>query len=183
MTIGYPGSTSRYLSSGIREMRDAENAPCPSGGGSRDIMTWHMRYDEAAHQIRLSSPKVPTIGRIPSNEQMYRSHRHHQPEEGIRKPASAYGRTVPGYLERKTRFRYAPRLMQSVSAVCVRTCIVGETFRRTSEFSTCHETEHEHGGEGTEEEIEEAGTCSLMITMEWDASLGQKVMAALMKNL
>ena len=29
MTMGYPGSTSRYLSSyGIREMRDAENIPC-----------------------------------------------------------------------------------------------------------------------------------------------------------
>ena len=49
MTIGYPGSTSRYLSSyGIKEMRDAENAPrAQVRGVKQDFMIRHMRADEA----------------------------------------------------------------------------------------------------------------------------------------
>ena len=49
MTIGYPGSTSRYLSSyGIKEMRDAENAPrAQVRGVKQDVMIRHMRADEA----------------------------------------------------------------------------------------------------------------------------------------
>lgn len=49
MTIGYPGSTSRYLSSyGIRERRDADNATrAQVRGVKQDIMIRHMRADEA----------------------------------------------------------------------------------------------------------------------------------------
>ena len=49
MTMGYPGSTSRYLSSyGIRERRDALNAPrAQVRGVKQDVMTRHMRASEA----------------------------------------------------------------------------------------------------------------------------------------
>ena len=49
MTIGYPGSTNRYLSSyGIRERRDAENEPrYKTREIKQDIMIRHMRADEA----------------------------------------------------------------------------------------------------------------------------------------
>ena len=49
MTMGYPGSTERYLSSyGIHEMRDAQNAPRAQVRGiKQDIMIRHMRADEA----------------------------------------------------------------------------------------------------------------------------------------
>jgi hypothetical protein len=49
MTIGYPGSTSRYLSSyGIRERRDALNEPrYQTREVKQDIMIRHMRADEA----------------------------------------------------------------------------------------------------------------------------------------
>ena len=49
MTIGYPGSTSRYLSSyGIKERRDAENEPrYQTREVKQDIMIRHMRADEA----------------------------------------------------------------------------------------------------------------------------------------
>ena len=49
MTIGYPGSTSRYLSSyGIQERRDAENTPMyQTREIKQDIMIRHMRADEA----------------------------------------------------------------------------------------------------------------------------------------
>ena len=49
MTIGYPGSTERYLSSfGIREMRDADNTTrAQVRGVKQDIMIRHMRADEA----------------------------------------------------------------------------------------------------------------------------------------
>ena len=49
MTIGYPGSTSRYLSSyGIKERRDAENEPrYKTREVKQNIMIRHMRADEA----------------------------------------------------------------------------------------------------------------------------------------
>ena len=49
MIMGYPGSTSRYLSSyGIQERRDAQNAPrAQVRGVKQDIMLRHMRADEA----------------------------------------------------------------------------------------------------------------------------------------
>ena len=49
MTIGYPGSTSRYLSSyGIKEMRDAENsARVQVRGIKQEIMKRHMNASEA----------------------------------------------------------------------------------------------------------------------------------------
>lgn len=49
MTIGYPGSTSRYLSSyGIKERRDAQNEPMyKTREVKQDVMIRHMRADEA----------------------------------------------------------------------------------------------------------------------------------------
>ena len=49
MTIGYPGSTERYLSSyGIQEMRDASNATrAQVRGVKQEVMIRHMRADEA----------------------------------------------------------------------------------------------------------------------------------------
>lgn len=49
MTVGYPGSTERYLSSyGIQEMRDCENDPRQQVRGVRQqVMLRHMRASEA----------------------------------------------------------------------------------------------------------------------------------------
>ena len=49
MTIGYPGSTERYLSSyGIQQMRDAENTVrAQVRGVKQDVMIKHMRASEA----------------------------------------------------------------------------------------------------------------------------------------
>ncbi len=49
MIMGYPGSTSRYLSSyGIKERRDAMNAPrAQVRGVKQEVMLRHMRADEA----------------------------------------------------------------------------------------------------------------------------------------
>lgn len=48
MTMGYPGSTQRYLSSyGIKEMRDAENLPrWQTREVKQEVMLRHMRADE-----------------------------------------------------------------------------------------------------------------------------------------
>ena len=49
MTIGYPGSTNRYLSSfGIRERRNASNEPMAQARGVKQEVMWrHMTADEA----------------------------------------------------------------------------------------------------------------------------------------
>ena len=69
MTMGYPGSTERYLSSyGIHEMRDAQNAPRAQVRGiKQDIMILHMRADEAVRlKYDYKYAQAPTTGRIPS---------------------------------------------------------------------------------------------------------------------
>lgn len=49
MTMGYPGSTERYLSSyGIQQMRDCQNEPrAQVRGVKQEVMQKHMRADEA----------------------------------------------------------------------------------------------------------------------------------------
>ena len=49
MTMGYPGSTNRYLSSyGIKERRDAINEPTAQVRGvKQEVMTRHMRASGA----------------------------------------------------------------------------------------------------------------------------------------
>ena len=62
MTLGYPGSTNRYLSSyGIKEMRDAQNAsPRTSAGVKQEIMIRHMRADEAV-RIKYDSKYASSL--------------------------------------------------------------------------------------------------------------------------
>ncbi len=61
MTIGYPGSTQRYLSSyGIKQMRDCENAVRAQARGiKQEIMRRHMNADEAV-RIKYDSKYAPS---------------------------------------------------------------------------------------------------------------------------
>ncbi len=56
MTVGYPGSTSRYLSSyGIREMRDAENAPRAQVRGVKQEVMWRRMQESDAVRIKYET--------------------------------------------------------------------------------------------------------------------------------
>ena len=88
MTIGYPGSTERYLSSyGIKQMRDCRELRAGPGArretGNHDQA--HACQRGRAHQVRQQvCPEFQLLEELHRHEQMHRLHRHHQPEGGLR---------------------------------------------------------------------------------------------------
>ena len=102
MTIGYPGSTSRYLSSyGIKERRDAENEPrYRTREVKQNIMIRHMRADEAVrikYDSKYASSSnywknsigmnkcIDSIGLIQQKAQYEQKIRHYQDSTGFLK--------------------------------------------------------------------------------------------------
>ena len=186
MTIGYPGSTERYLSSyGIREMRDADNATrAQVRGVKQDIMIRHMRADEAV-RIKYDSKYaqssnywknsigmnkcIDSIGII-TQKQEY--------EARIRQWQDS-----TGYLQDKLNFddmarMYANRLQDRRAFM-----YWVETFGNTNEFCT----RAMRLSRGMEVKGPEAKPKKQYIEFEdnsdaWDEALDREVFAALLKN-
>ena len=139
MTMGYPGSTSRYLSSyGIRERRDAQNAPMAQVRGvKQEVMIKHMRADEAV-RIKYDSKYaqsanywknsigmnkcIDSVGLIKEKAEFEKRIRHYQDSTGYLK-----GKLDFNLMERL----YAERLDAVRSFMNFR-----ETFMRTNELTT-----------------------------------------------
>jgi len=139
MTIGYPGSTERYLSSyGIREMRDAENEPrYKVRGVKQDVMLRHMRANEAV--------------RIKYDSKYAQSSNYWKNAIGMNKCIDSIG-----LIDQKKRFENRIRIWQDNTGILrdkldfdkmailynkrfdvMRAYIFWmETFRRTNEFTT-----------------------------------------------
>ena len=117
MTVGYPGGTSRYLSSyGIREMRDAENAVRAQVRGiKQDIMRRHMdqstsvriKYESAyAHSSNYwknaigMNKCIDSIGIIRQKEVYETQIREWQDSTGFLKGKLDFGKLARLYAER-----------------------------------------------------------------------------------
>lgn len=186
MTMGYPGSTSRYLSSyGIQEMRDAENTPrAQVRGVKQEVMKKHMRASEAV-RIKYDSKYaqsanywknsigmnkcIDSIGIISQKQEYENRIRQWQDETGYLKGKLDFD---------KLRSLYAKR------AENVRTLMYWtETFRRTNEFSTRAirvSTGMEAKGQKNKpkkmyHEFDDNSN-------EWDEALDKEVLAVLLKN-
>lgn len=186
MTIGYPGSTSRYLSSyGIREMRDADNATrAQVRGVKQDIMIRHMRADEAV-RIKYDSKYaqssnywknsigmnkcIDSIGIINQKKAYENRIQAWQDSTGFLRDSLDFKRLAKYYGDRfddRRAFMYW-----------------AETFIRTNEFTT--RARRLNAGmevKGSEDkpkkqymEFEDNGD-------EWDEALDKEVFAALLKN-
>ena len=138
MTIGYPGSTERYLSSyGIREMRDADNATrAQVRGVKQDIMIRHMRADEAV-RIKYDSKYAQSSNYWKNSIGMNKC----IDSIGIIKQKEEYEARIrqwqdsTGYLQDKLNFddmarMYANRLQDRVKTFMYWV----ETFGNTNEF-------------------------------------------------
>ena len=182
MTIGYPGSTERYLSSyGIREMRDAENAPrAQIRGVKQEVMIKHMRADEGV--------------RIKYDSKYAQSSNYWKNSLGMNKCIDSVGivcqkadfedrieefQKWTGYLKGKLDFQkmrelYATRFDADKLATVWR-----ETFARTSEFNTRALTligmMPKDSKKKTYYHFEDNSD-------EWDEALDKDVMAALIDN-
>ncbi len=182
MTIGYPGSTERYLSSyGIREMRDAENAPrAQIRGVKQEVMIKHMRADEGV-RIKYDSKYAQSSNYWKNSLGMNKC----IDSVGIvRQKADFEDRIVEfqkwtGYLKGKLDFQKMKELYATRFDADKLATVWRETFARTSEFNTRALTligmMPKDSKKKTYYHFEDNSN-------EWDEALDKDVMAALIDN-
>ena len=185
MTIGYPGSTSRYLSSyGIKERRDASNAPRTQVRGvKQDVMTKHMRADEAV-RIKYDSKFAQSanywknsIGMNKCIDSIGIINQKQQFEARLRAWQDS-----TGYLKGKLDFDLMKRLYDArINTRKVFTYFT-ETFYRTNEFSTRALQLNKMQVEGPENNPKKQYICFEDNSNTWDAALDKEVQATLLKN-
>ncbi|MBQ7149335.1 MAG: S46 family peptidase [Prevotella sp.] len=185
MTIGYPGSTSRYLSSyGIKERRDASNAPrAQVRGVKQDVMTKHMRADEAV-RIKYDSKFAQSanywknsIGMNKCIDSIGIINQKQQFEARLRAWQDS-----TGYLKGKLDFDLMKRLYDArINTRKVFTNFT-ETFYRTNEFSTRALQLNKMQVEGPENNPKKQYICFEDNSNTWDAALDKEVQATLLKN-
>ena len=186
MTIGYPGSTERYLSSyGIREMRDADNATrAQVRGVKQDIMIRHMRADEAV-RIKYDSKYAQSsnywknsIGMNKCIDSIGIINQKKQYEDRI----AAYQDST-GYLKGKLDFKNMARMYNDRLQDRRAFMYWAETFSRTNEFCT-RAMALNRGIEvkGPKEKPKKQYVEFKDNRNEWDEALDREVFAALLKN-
>ena len=185
MTIGYPGSTSRYLSSyGIKEMRDAENAPrAQVRGVKQDVMIRHMRADEAV-RIKYDSKYAQSsnywknsIGMNKCIDSIGIINQKREYEARIK----AYQDST-GFLKGKLDFDKMKQLYESRFEDLKALMFWNETFRRTNEFSTRAMALDKKEVLGPKEKKSKQYIVFDDNSDEWDEALDKEVFAALLKN-
>ena len=186
MTIGYPGSTSRYLSSyGIREMRDADNATrAQVRGVKQEIMIRHMRADEAV-RIKYDSKYAQSsnywknsIGMNKCIDSIGIIQQKRDYEERIRQWQSE-----TGFLKDSLNFSLMERLYNERFDDRRAFMYWHETFRRTNELTT-RAMRLSNGMEvkGPEDNPKKQYFQFEDNSDTWDEALDKEVMAALLQN-
>ena len=187
MTVGYPGSTERYLSSyGIEEMRDAQNAPRAQVRGVKQaVMLRHMRASEAV-RIKYDSKYAQSSNYWKNSIGMNKC----IDSVGIVKMKQAYEARIQqyqdstGYLKGKLNIKHLGKLYADRKEVMKDLLFFNETFRRTNELTTraldvCMRLEKDA-------EAAKKGEKMLVLSSDnadtWDAALDREVMATLLKN-
>ena len=188
MTVGYPGSTSRYLSSyGIKERRDADNAPrAQVRGVKQDIMIRHMRADEAV-RIKYDSKYAQSSNYWKNSIGMNKcidSIGIIRQKAEFEKRIQAYQDST-GYLKGKLDFSKMGELYaKRFDAEYVFTNWL-EAFSRTSEFNTRALKVISSTGmevKGPKDKPAKQYVQFEDNSNEWDEALDKDVMAALLKN-
>lgn len=182
MTIGYPGSTERYLSSyGIREMRDAENAPrAQIRGVKQEVMIKHMRADEGV-RIKYDSKYAQSSNYWKNSLGMNKC----IDSVGIVRQKADFEDRIEefqkwtGYLKGKLDFQNMKELYATRFDADKLATVWRETFARTSEFNTRALTligmMPKDSKKKTYYHFEDNSN-------EWDEALDKDVMAALIDN-
>ena len=188
MTIGYPGSTSRYLSSyGIKERRDAENEPrYQTREVKQDIMIRHMRADEAVrikYDSKYASSSnywknsigmnkcIDSIGLIQQKAQFEQQIRHWQDSTGFLKGQLDFDKLEQLY---KKRFKAVRALT-----------FYNETFgRRNTDEMTRRAVRVQNGAiiNGKEGKPKSHYIEFKDNSDEWDYDTDREIIAALLKH-
>ena len=187
MTVGYPGSTSRYLSSyGIREMRDAENATRVQVRGlKQEIMKRYMDASEAV-RIKYDSKYAQSANYWKNSRGMNKC----IDSIGIIQQKQAYENRIrayqdsTGYLKGQLDFALLEKLYQKRFELMRAYYYYRETFGRTNELVTRAMRANNGGLElkGPKEKPRKQYFIFDDNSTEWDEALDKEVLIALMKN-
>jgi len=187
MTMGYPGTTNRYLSSyGIRLLRDARNTPTVQARDIRlAIMRRHMSASEA---VRI---KYDTKYAINSNYwKNFRGMNNCIDSIGLIAQKRAYERRIQayqdstGYMKGQLDFGRLDSLYQECAEVRRANTYFNETFRGTSELVT-RAMKANNGGvelQGPRQKPRKQYIVFADNSNEWDEALDKEVLATLLKN-
>ena len=186
MTIGYPGSTSRYLSSyGIRERRDARNEPrAQVRGVKQEVMLRHMRASEAV-RIKYDSKYAQSSNywknSIGMNKCIDSVGLIRQKAEFEKKIAAYVDST--GYLKGKLDFSLMERLYARRLDIIKARTLFSETFFGTNELTTRAARVHN----GMEVKGPKKSRKKQYVTFDdnsdtWDAATDKEVLSVLLKN-
>lgn len=187
MTVGYPGSTERYLSSyGIEEMRDAQNAPRAQVRGVKQaVMLRHMRASEAV-RIKYDSKYaqssnywknsigmnkcIDSVGIVQMKRDYEAKIKHYQDSTG--------------FLKGRLNIKHLGDLYANRHNDMKDMLLFNETFRRTNEL-TSRAINFASGLIAVKNPKAKAEKQYAMFddnSDTWDAALDREVMAALLKN-
>lgn len=186
MTMGYPGSTSRYLSSyGIQERRDARNEPrAQVRGVKQEVMARHMRASEAV-RIKYDSKYAQSsnywknsIGMNKCIDSVGLIRQKGEFENKIR----AYVDST-GYLKGKLDFDLLSRLYKKRIDIIHARTLFTETFYGTNELASRAIKVHN----GMEVKGPKNKPAKQYVEFndnsdKWDAALDKEVYAVLLKN-
>ena len=186
MTLGYPGSTSRYLSSyGILERRDAQNKPrYQTREIKQAIMIRHMRASEAV-RIKYDSKYAQSSNYWKNSIGMNKC----IDSIGLIQQKAAFEQKIrqwqdsTGFLKGKLDFDLLARLYQKRFNAMRALTYYSETFRRNDEMTT-RALRVQNGAvlKGKDGKPNRWYTEFKDNTSEWDYDTDREVIAALLKN-
>lgn len=188
MTIGYPGSTSRYLSSyGIKERRDAENKPrYQTREVKQEVMLRHMRADEAV-RIKYDSKYVSSSNYWKNSIGMNKC----IDSIGLIQQKAAYEQKIrqwqdsTGFLKGKLDFNLLQRLYEKRFNAVRALTFYYETFgRRNTDEMTRRAVRVQNGAiiNGKEGKPKTYYVEFKNNADEWDYDTDREILAALLKN-
>ncbi len=185
MTIGYPGSTERYLSSyGIQQMRDAENSVrAQVRGVKQEIMARHMRANEAV-RIKYDSKYAQSanywknsIGMNKCIDSIGIIQQKRDFEEKIQQ-----WQDKTGYLKGKLDFKLLKRLYEKSTEYDQAYMNIMEAFGNTNEFTNRARRLDRMEVLGPKESRKKQYVMFDDNSNEWDEALDKEVFAAMLKN-
>ena len=188
MTIGYPGSTSRYLSSyGIKERRDAENKPrYQTREVKQEVMLRHMRADEAV-RIKYDSKYASSSNYWKNSIGMNKC----IDSIGLIQQKAAYEQKIrhwqdsTGFLKGKLDFDLLQRLYEKRFNAVRALTFYYETFgRRNTDEMTRRAVRVQNGAiiNGKEGKPKSYYVEFKNNSDEWDYDTDREILAALLKN-
>ncbi len=185
MTMGYPGSTERYLSSyGIAQMRMDNEVRAQARGVKQDVMTKHMRADEAV-RIKYDSKYAQSSNYWKNSIGMNKC----IDSIGLIRQKQEYERAIAhyvdstGYLKDSLDFNVLKALYDKGMKARHDFLYLRESFRRTNELTT--RAMRGQNNQEIKDGDKEAAKQYFVIednSSEWDEALDKEVLATTLKN-